>query len=287
MDVSPQGEETAAKMDHYELELARREDELEDMREAERQENRFLLAIIAILAGGAGAALMLAGTALLAMLFVLSYPGMTNSAQVSTAAPVPVEVPTEVPTEVPAEEPTEEPTEVPTVMAALPSVQAAPGATEAPADASAGEFPSGGLGLSRAEWESIYGPSIGMVNGAARYAADDATTLDVIFLDDMVQSIDWHTTQPISADAAMASGQALLPADVSQTSSYAPPERPEAMVYVYASEALAQHLGSDPKWWRSGETGTLLLQVDLTPAGVNRLFVSTGSAINSNAGSNP
>ena len=59
------------------------------------------------------------------------------------------------------------------------------------------------------------------------------------------------------------------------------------MVYVYASEALAQHLGSDPKWWRGGETGTLLLQVDLTPAGVNRLFVSTGSAINSNVGSNP
>lgn len=283
MDVSPQGEETAAKMDYYELELARREDELEDMREAERQENRFLLAIIAILAGGAGAALMLAGTALLAMLFVLSYPGITNSVQVSTAAPMPVEVPTEVP----AEEPADVPVEVPTAVAALPSVQAAPGATEAPADASAGEFPSGGLGLSRAEWESMYGPSIGMVNGAARYAADGATTLDVIFLDDMVLSIDWQTTQPISADAAMASGQALLPADVSQTSSYAPPERPEAMVYVYASEALAQHLGSDPKWWRGGETGTLLLQVDLTPAGVNRLFVSTGSAINSNAGSNP
>ncbi len=270
-------------MDYYELELARREDELEDMREAERQENRFLLAIIAILAGGAGAALMLAGTALLAMLFVLSYPGITNSVQVSTAAPMPVEVPTEVPTEVPADVPTE----VPTVVAALPSVQADAGITEAPADASAGEFPSGGLGLSRTEWESMYGPSIGMVNGAARYAADGATTLDVIFLDDMVLSIDWQTTQPISADAAMASGQALLPADVSQTSSYAPPERPEAMVYVYASEALAQHLGSDPKWWRGGETGTLLLQVDLTPAGVNRLFVSTGSAINSNAGSNP
>ncbi|MFN8468741.1 MAG: hypothetical protein U0X20_24495 [Caldilineaceae bacterium] len=262
-------------MDYYELELARREDELEDMREAERQENRFLLAIIAILAGGAGAALMLAGTALLAMLFVLSYPGITNPVQVSTAASVPAEVPAEVPTE------------VPTAVAVLPSVQAAPAANEAPATASASEFPSGGLGLSRAEWESMYGPPIGMVNGAARYAADGATTLDVIFLDDMVQSIDWQTTQPLSADAAMTSGKALLPADVSQTSSYAPPERPEAMVYLYSSEALALHLGSDPKWWRGGETGTLLLQVDLTPAGVNRLVVSTGSTINSSAGSNP
>ena len=74
-------------MDYYELELARREDELEDMRQAEREENRFLLAIIAILAGGAGAALMLAGTALLAMFFVLSYPGITSPAQASVSAP--------------------------------------------------------------------------------------------------------------------------------------------------------------------------------------------------------
>jgi hypothetical protein len=270
-------------MDYYELELARREEELEDMQEAERAENRFLLAIIAILAGGAGAALMLAGTALLAMLFVLSYPGLTNPVQVSTADSVPAELPADAPADAPADVPTA----VPTVIAALPSVQAEAGVTEMPADTSAAGFPSGGLGLSRAEWESIYGPPIGMVNGAARYAADGATTLDVIFLDDMVQSIDWQTTQPLTADAAMASGQVLLPADASQTSSYAPPERPEAMVYMYASEALAHHLGGDPKWWRGGETGTLLLQVDLTPAGVNRLIVSTGSAINSNAGSNP
>ena len=278
-------------MDYYEVELARREDELEDMREAERQENRFLLAIIAILAGGAGAALMLAGTALLAMLFVLSYPGITNPVGVSTAASLPAEAPAEVPADVPAEVPTDVPTEVPTdvptVVAALPSVQADAGVTETPADTSAAAFPSGGLGLSRAEWESMYGPPIGMVNGAVRYAADGATTLDVVFLDDMVQSIDWQSTQPVTADAAMASGQALLPADVSQTSSFSPPERPEAMVYLYASEALAQRFGSDPKWWRGGETGMLLLQVDLTPAGVNRLAVSTGSAMNSTRGSNP
>jgi hypothetical protein len=253
-------------MDYYELELARREEELDDMQEAERAENRFLLAIIAILAGGAGAALMLAGTALLAMLFVLSYPGITNPVQISTA--------TSVPTEMPAE--------VPTVMAALPSIQAEASATEAPADTSAGDFPSGGLGLSKAEWESIYGPPIGMVNGAARYSENGATTLDVIFLDDMVQSIDWQTTQPVTADAAMVSGQALLPADVRQTSSFSPPERPEAMVYLYASDALAQRFGSDPKWWHGGEAGTLLLQVDITPAGVNRLVVGTGSAVGSN-----
>ena len=45
------------------------------------------------LLGGAGAALMLAGTALLAMFFVLSYPGLTSPAQVSTAASVPLTVP--------------------------------------------------------------------------------------------------------------------------------------------------------------------------------------------------
>jgi hypothetical protein len=257
-------------MDYYELELARREDELEDMREAERQENRFLLAIIAILAGGAGAALMLAGTALLAMLFVLSYPSIANPVQISTATSVPTEMPAVVPTA------------VPTVMAALPSIQAEASATEAPADTSAGDFPSGGLGLSTTEWESMYGPPIGMVNGAARYSENGTTTLDVVFLDDMVQSIDWQTTQPVTADAAMVSGRALLPADVRQTSSFSPPERPEAMVYLYTSEALAQRLGSDPKWWHGGEAGTLLLQVDLTPAGVSRLAVSTGSAVGSN-----
>ena len=83
-------------MDYYELELARREEELDDMREAERAENRFLLALIAILAGGAGAALMLAGTALLAMLFVLSYPGIANPVPASAAVPVPAEMPAEM-----------------------------------------------------------------------------------------------------------------------------------------------------------------------------------------------
>ena len=43
-----------------------------------------------------------------------------------------------------------------------------------------------------------------MVNGAARYGTDGALTLDVVFLDDMVQSIDWQSAQPVTADAAMA-----------------------------------------------------------------------------------
>ena len=128
----------------------------------------------------------------------------------------------------------------------------------------------------------MYGPSIGIVNGAARFVADGTTTLDVVFLDDMVQAINWQTTQPVTADAALASGRVLLPADVRQTSSYALPERPETMVYLYASDALAQHLGGDPKWWPGGAAGTLLLQIDLTPAGVNRLVVSTGSPVSSN-----
>lgn len=253
-------------MDYYELELARREEELEDMRQAEREENRFLLAIIAILSAGAGAALMLAATALLSMFFVLSYPSITSPAQASVPAAAPAVTDTPVPTA------------VPTVMVALPSVQAEPSSTE-PATA----FASGGLGMTRADWEALYGAPIGMVNGAARYGTDGALTLDVVFLDDMVQSIDWQSAQPVTADVALMNGQALLPADVRQVSSYAPPEQPTAAVTLYISDSLAQQLGDDPKWWQDAEPGTSLLEYDLTPAGVSRLIVSTGGR----AGRNP
>lgn len=250
-------------MNYYELELARREDELEDMRQAEQEENRFLLALIAILAGGAGAALMLAGTALLAMFFVLSYPGITSPAQATVSAPAVPPAPTF--------------TAVATVMVALPSVQTESGGTETPAS-----FTSSGLGMTKAEWESVYGPSIGMVNGAARYGTDGALTLDVVFLDDMVQSIDWQSAQPVPADAALTNGQALLPADARQVSSYAPPEQPSAVVALYVSDSLAQRLGGDPKWWYGAEPGTARLQYDITPAGVSRLLISTGGSPGSN-----
>ena len=32
-------------------------------------------------------------------------------------------------------------------------------------------------------------------------------------------------------------------------------------VTLYVSDALAQQLGSDPKWWHGAETGTSRLQV--------------------------
>lgn len=255
-------------MDYYELELARREDELEDMRQAEREESRFLLAIIAILSAGAGAALMLAGSALLAMFFVLSYPGITGPAPASIAAPAAPSTPTFTP--------------VPTVMVAMPSVQTESGSTETPL-----AFTSSGLGMTKAEWESVYGPAIGMVNGAARYGTDGALTLDVVFLDDMVQSIDWQSAQSVPADAALTNGQALLPADARQVSSYAPPEQPTAVVALYVSDSLAQRVGSDPKWWYGAEPGTARLQYDITPAGVSRLIVSTGGNPGSNPDSNP
>ena len=276
-------------MDYYELELARREDELEDMRQAERDENRFLLAIIAILSAGAGAALMLAGTALVAMLFVLSYPGMTSPAQASIPAPAASPAPTGVTNEATAEatpevtaEATAEVTAEPTPQASTetgvePAVPTAPPSTEAPP-----VFTSGGLGMTKAEWESVYGSPIGMVNGAARYGADGALTLDVVFLDDVVQSIDWQSAQPVAADAALTNGQALLPPDVVQISSYAPPERPTTAVTLYISESLAQRLGGDPKWWNNEEPGTALLEYDVTPAGVSRLIVSTGGRPGSN-----
>lgn len=250
-------------MDYYELELARREDELEDMRQAEREENRFLLAIIGILAGGAGAALMLAGTALLAMFFVLSYPDLTSPARASVLAPAAPPTPTFTPE--------------PTVMVALPSVQTEAGSTDTPY-----AFTSSGLGITKAEWESVYGSPIGMVNGAARYGTDGALTLDVVFLDDMVQSIDWQSAQPVPADAALTNGQALLPADVRQVSSYAPPEQPTAVVTLYVSDSLAQRIGGDSKWWYGAEPGTSRLEYDITPAGVSRLIVSTGGSPGSN-----
>jgi hypothetical protein len=61
-------------MDPFELELARHEAELQDMQDAQREEDRFLLVVVAILSAGAGAALMLAAAALIGLLFVLGSP---------------------------------------------------------------------------------------------------------------------------------------------------------------------------------------------------------------------
>jgi hypothetical protein len=138
-------------------------------------------------------------------------------------------------------------------------------------------FTTGGLGLSRAEWEGIYGPVIDSANVVARYGDPGIYTQDVNYVDDRVQAVIWRTEQPIMVENALSVGNTYAPADGQYVTSYAPEGRPDTNVDVYTSQMLAVRLGADNKWWNGSAPGTYIVQYTRTPTGVTSVEIGTGN----------
>jgi hypothetical protein len=168
---------------------------------------------------------------------------------------------------------------VPTVQVALPQVGApdSPLAVPPIAFEPTYSFASGGLGLSRSDWETLYGSPSAETPEYVRYGSEGALIRDVVFLDDRVVSVDLQSAQPLAIEQAMANGIAALPADAQQINTYTPVDRPQATVTVYRSQSLADRLGADPKYWPTADPGTLVLSYDLEPGGIRRVLIRTGN----------
>ena len=278
-------------MNSYTEDLIRREAQLEEMRRDEKDDQTFLFGLMVVMAavGGATFTLFVVALAVL-MVFLGSFslrvptpgaamPPTANAIAVAPTdtLPAPVASPVEQTTVVPAATPIAEPpplvdplaaaTAAPPPAPVLPPVQ--PQATPA------APFNSGGLGLSRPEWETMYGLVI--EPGLNRYGDPGVYTQDVTYVDELVIAVTWQTAQPIIVEDAMNVGNSYVPPDGQYVTSYAPPGRPDTNVDVYISQSLAARLGADSKWWNGSDPGAYIVQYTRTPTGISSITVSTGN----------
>jgi hypothetical protein len=115
-------------------------------------------------------------------------------------------------------------------------------------------FASGGLGLTRAEWEKAHGqPSRSSI-----FLEYDDGRLVVGLLDSNVWYIErvWLRDEAVALDAARQDAQAYLPADANLTQSV---DRGDGrIVDIYSSALLASRFG--PTSWNGGKAGTFSIQ---------------------------
>jgi hypothetical protein len=139
---------------------------------------------------------------------------------------------------------------------------AARSATPAPAP-----FASGGLGLSRAEWEKAHGqPSRSSI-----FLEYDGGRLVVGLLESNVWHIErvWMRDEAVALDAARDDVKAYLPSDATVTQSI---DRGDGRVIdVYSSSNLSSRFG--PTAWNGGKVGTFTITYKLRAAS-DRMVVS-------------
>ena len=198
----------------------------------------------------------------------------------SAGPPVPTTPVSEMPVVV--ANPVEADNDLPTaVVTLLPASTSAPAPiTDIPMQPDitpASPFVSGGLGLTRSEWEAGHGLPYAEIAGLPRYGIADVQSQDIMYERDMIQMIVWQIALPVSIDAAMAAADQYKPGDAQYLTSYAPDGRPETTVDVFSSVMLAERLGQAPHLWIGGEPGTFIVQYNRYPDGVTQAILSTGN----------
>jgi hypothetical protein len=142
------------------------------------------------------------------------------------------------------------------------------GAAGAPVGAPAAPaFASGGLGLTRAEWEKAHGQP----SRASIFLEYDGGRLVVGLLESNVWHIEriWMRNEAVSLDAARDDARGYLPSDANLTQSV---DRGDGkIVDVYTSTILANRFG--PTAWNGGKPGTFTIQYKLRAA-TDRMVVS-------------
>ncbi|MBK8048512.1 MAG: hypothetical protein IPK16_16180, partial [Anaerolineales bacterium] len=123
---------------------------------------------------------------------------------------------------------------------------------------------SGGLGLTRAEWEAKRGSPAEDDGGAlVRYGAPETGSYDVSFTEDRVMYVRFDNEQGQDAEFLEAMGASLLPADAQFVNSYSPALTPDMVVRVYKSQSLIEQLGIGCYCWFGGEPGTAIVMYTL------------------------
>jgi len=133
-------------------------------------------------------------------------------------------------------------------------------------------FPSGGLGLSRTEWEQQHTPgdtTLGMVEyDDGRYSVmftdGKAHYLERVFTDD----------QP-ALDQARAEAQTLFPHDSQFLETYSPEGMPELIVDLYSSESLKERFDADV--FIGGDPGSFIAIYGVFDGRVPRIVLATGN----------
>ena len=133
-------------------------------------------------------------------------------------------------------------------------------------------FPSGGLGLSRAEWDQQHtegDTTFGMVEYddgkySVTFADGNIQYLERVFTDD----------QP-PLDAARAEAQTLIPEDSQFLETYSPEGFLELTVDLYMSEALRERF--DANWFIGGDPGNFIVIFGVFDGRVPRIVIATGN----------
>jgi DNA-directed RNA polymerase subunit RPC12/RpoP len=178
-----------------------------------------------------------------------------------------------VPTGTPEPINTPEPTVTPEPTATLEPVNT-PTREVAPSSPT-GAFSSGGLGLSKAEWEQQHN---------ADEDLDDMGFYDngkylVLFIEDKVSEIELMLDEPnLTIDEARIEAQSLIPEDNQYLEAYSPDDSSEKMIEVYSSESLIGQYEDDEVWFDS-DPGTFSILYDVYDGFVPVVIISTGDSL--------
>lgn len=129
-------------------------------------------------------------------------------------------------------------------------------------------FQSGGLGLTRAEFEKRHTKTGKDIMGTI-YDND----LIVSFINDRIWYIEQDFSTGISPTEAKAMGALLIPSDNVQVETYSPDGRPETTVNLYTSKSLEKYFDK----WVGGDPGNFTIQYNAYDGIVKRLIVAIGN----------
>ena len=201
-----------------------------------------------------------------------------ESANVSTETSTPAPTDTPVPTNTSEPLPTNTP--VPT-NTSLPPTNT-PEVTNTPvlASDSGNGYSSGGLGLSRLDWEQKHTEtSLDYQPIGTGYD----NKYDVMFQVGNVWYIErqWNTNDFVTVDEVKIESQNLIPLDSQLIETYNPEGRPETVVNLYFSESLKNRFKNEDSlfgnWWTGGESGNFTVQYNVYDGEVGRMIISIGN----------
>jgi hypothetical protein len=142
------------------------------------------------------------------------------------------------------------------------------------------QLPSGGLGLSRNEWEqSHFKTDLNYTVFGTGYEGG----YDVVFQEEKVWSIErqWNREAAVTPDEVEAESKTLIPTDHQLVKTYHPDGRPETVVNLYRSEWLKNRFNSESSmmgnWWTGGEPGNFTVQYNIYDYGVSRMLIAIGN----------
>jgi hypothetical protein len=239
-----------------------------------------LLVLLAVIGGGSGAA-----TPTPPVPAAARFPAPTATTAVTvkivdappaTASIAPASVPTVVPSPTSPSVATATPNS-PTAAPAPPTTAPVPStATPVPAPAAptARPFASGGLGLSRSEWERLHGAPT-RDDGLFLSYKDGAYVATFVYGNLHHAERVWGDRNPVTLQVAREVGKTLIPVDAQLVRSYVAPGSRD--VDLYRSESLKTRFAPDDPAWVGAEPGVLIVIYRAATGPVTSIVVATGN----------